>query len=125
MTGWRTFVPEHRRPKTTDGEEVRLGVSGRLILSLAVVDRLGNPERVALLERGSDAMFAVRAATPSDYSYALAVSSRHTRDVNAYTLLWSIGRLARQRMVLPHSWDGDVLVVDVSSVPQPRMGARS
>jgi hypothetical protein len=125
MSGWRTFVPEHRRPELTAGEEVRLGVSGRLILSLAVAERLGNPERVALLQGDSDEAFAVRAATSSDYSYALAVISRSTRDVNAYTLLWSIGRLARERMVLPHSWDGDVLVVDVSGVPQPRMGARS
>lgn len=119
---WTTFSPR-RRIKTVEiaQDTVRLLRDGSVVLSPDLVERLGAPGRVTLLTNIDPTRIGIRAFADAatEQPYRLIPYSRtQGSSVHIYTLLWRLGRRNDEPRVLPHAWDGNVLVVDVSSVPE-------
>lgn len=127
MSEWTPFAPDCGRRDVPHGVEL-VGVlsSGALALSPAVVKRLGAPSRVVLLTTSDPTRLGIRALGDgeSEYSYGVNKYGKNGHQVNAYSALWKLGRRPLRRVDVPHRWEGDVLVIDVSALPVAKMGVR-
>lgn len=126
---WTPFQPTSARIPHVDIATVRIVPSGTLILSMDIVEQLGSPEHVGFLTNESDDHIGLIAVPVPGYTllrYPSRSNSRlggPRRAVNAHQILWHCGRRAAVQ-VLPHRFDGDVLVIDISGLPtKPKRGA--
>lgn len=133
MSEWTPFAPTSAQTPHVNVDTVRVVASGDIILSQDIIERLGKPERVQFLTSETDDQIGI-SAVPSSvlgggytlFRYPGASAGRGggpRRAVRAHQILWHCGRRAVRR-VLPHHFDGDVLVIDISGLPtRPKRGA--
>lgn len=101
---------------------VMLDKAGYLRVDFDIFERLGSPARIQALKNADRSKVGLRAASESELS--VLTPSKTTdgvqRVVSLQGALTALGRDARRltaSIVLPHTWDGDVLVLDISAVP--------
>lgn len=117
MSGqWQVFEPAIQRIETRT-ESVRLNRNGVVVVSREIAARLGNPYRVVVLTNGAPHRFGVRAATQRKGSRTFRDYSGRARCVSVGTVVRELGKFWRVQADLPHSWEDDVLVIDVSGLP--------
>lgn len=133
MTEWTPWHPSSGRIPSPDRETVRAHPSGNITLSTDIVQQLGNPERIQFLTNESGDHIGLR-ALPSNVigggykllRYPSQTTGREAgarRAINANQILWALGRRGAV-LSLPHHFDGDVLVIDISGLPtRPKRGA--
>jgi hypothetical protein len=100
-------------------DRVTIYRGGNIRISGDIVERLGTPNRVQFLTNGSADAFAICSTTSFPGSVALS-RGRHQHQLRATRLFRSLQKDTDRitwPLDLPHSWEGDILVVDVSSVP--------
>ncbi len=117
--GWQPFTPDTGFGRPSSQDTVKLYRSGTIRISRDIAEKLGEPDKVQLLTNGSLNAFAVRAAETPMGAVSLT-RGHHQREFKAGRLLASLGRKVKQitwPYALPHQWDGDVLVIDISEVP--------
>ena len=116
---WKPFSPYMGMGRPAVVDRVTLLRSGTIKLSDDIVERLGNPSKIQLLVDGTAHQFAIgRAASPVG-SASLSRTGRQC-EFRVWRLLRALNKDTSQMdwpLDLPHSWDGDLLVVDVSEVP--------
>jgi hypothetical protein len=97
-----------------------------LVLAGAVLERMGDPEYVAPMLNGSPSLVGFRAATCAARGETLKVSklSQGTRRFGVSSgkmsingVLGVVGKARTAATHLPHHWDGEVLVIDLSGLP--------
>lgn len=121
---WAPFVPDSGKGRPVATDRVTLQRTGQIRLSEDIVARLGTPSKIQLLTNGDRNAFAVCPAESPAGAVALSRQGRQhefratrlftTMDRDAGLIVWPLD--------LPHSWEGDLLVIDVSEVPaqEPR-----
>lgn len=118
---WTPFNP-HTATRQGDipNNLVRVNRDSSLIISPDLAQRLGEPNKVTLLTNGDPTKIGIRTyeGGPDERGYRFKKYSR-TQGwmVGAHTLIWRAGKVVRAAQPLTHTWDGDVLVVDISSLP--------
>ena len=118
-TAWKPFTPDvgHGRPSVTDRFTVLR--SGSIRVSEDIAERLGKPDKIQLLTNGASEHFAVCPAETPAGSVTLTKSGRQ-REFRVGRLFAALGKNAELivwPLDLPHSWDGDYLVINISDVP--------
>lgn len=118
-TTWKPFIPDSAMGRPSVIDRVTLLRSGQVRLSEDIVNRLGKPAKIQLLTNGDASAFAVCPATTPAGSAALSRSGRQHefRAARLFATLGKSAELITWPLELSHSWDGDLLVIDISTVP--------
>lgn len=117
-TEWTPFAGSYRgrHPKTA----VRLTSQSRIVFSHEIVSILGT-DHVQMLTNGSRQHIAFKGTDQSDNSsLSLTPNGRLQRIVRPLALFTRLGKAPQrltQPMDLPYRWEGTLLVVDISAVP--------
>mgnify|MGYP007100138363 FL=1 len=104
---------------------VRLTTSGLLMISADIATRFRPHQRVEPLRNGNAALLGLRgtAARPATRTPSIGGGSRVAASVFLGGTLTAIGKEPpKKSAILPHHWDGDVLVIDLSGLPDATGG---
>lgn len=120
-----TPIVNHRRQQqdvpTAPTDVVKVLRDGSLVVSADLLERMGAGDRVALLTNADPSTLGIRAfrdaATEQAFKLDRYSTARSGRRINSGTVLWHLNRQAPGVTELPHAWDDDVLVVDLSALP--------
>lgn len=115
MAEWTAIdLPSGRR---ASGEMcLRMQRDGVFTLSASAFERLGRPERVEFLRNGTDACVGIRGTTNTDASRKIEKRRRTVQAMGAVLLAFR-KQPPRAPVSLPYRMDGDILVLDISALP--------
>jgi hypothetical protein len=116
------WTPIHRVSPTTGQAPgiVRITPNGVLMISADIATRFHPHTRVQPLRNGNTALIGLRAEAGGRTTGTLAISStsRVSIGISFGGTLRTASKTPPSRAVeLPHHWDGDVLVLDLSGLP--------
>lgn len=119
MGDWTPLARAHPI-KAQEPDVVRLTPGSVLTMSADLVTRFRPHQHVTPLRNGNSALVGLRGAEKHTAGIRLALSgvSRSSAGISFTGTLRACGKAAPRRAVdLPHHWDGDVLVLDLSGLP--------
>lgn len=119
MTDWKP-LPGYTGSRTATPTPVRITSSGQIYLARDVFARMGKPEYVRPAVNGRSDVFALLPSRrgPGGGSIRVGIDNGSTVRVSGMGVLHALKRDTPHRVTtLPHSWDGDVLVIDISALP--------
>lgn len=118
------WTPLDHRPKTTKGQPsnlIRLTPSAAMTISADIAMRFRPHHRVQPLMNGQPGRIGLRGVSEPLPTYSLALNgqSRTSVNISAGGIVKAAGKRLPGRVAveIPHSWDGDVLVLDLSGLP--------
>jgi hypothetical protein len=117
--GWQPFRPSVGVGRPTAVDKVTVYRGGNIRISGDLVERLGKPARLQLLTNGAANAFGICSATTPAGAVALS-KGHHQNQFRATRLFASLKKDTEQitwPLDLPHSWEGDILVIDISDIP--------
>lgn len=106
-------------------EDIRLSPQGRFWLSRRIGDAMRPNLHVLPMLNGDNSKLGVRAVPNRDGRYTLLLTPQSGGSVTFSGLgtLINLGKLPPEVITsLPHVWDDDVLVIDVSGLPDATEG---
>ena len=118
MSEWTPLVPRYRRIDAP--EVVMLYSSGVLRVSSSAGQKFRPHTRVEPVLNGEPHVVGFRGVKRANDTFSLNLSSQSQSAfcISALSVLSAISkRAARNKVTLPHRWEGDVLVVDFSGLP--------
>lgn len=125
MGDWTPLPKFQRKGSNVRMDSVRMHRSGPIHLSPDVVERFGEAEYLLPLRNGRSDMVGLRATSPLPRTSMLKLTacSGGTRSISGHNILTQARKSKpRAAVELPHHWDGDVLVLDLSGLPDATGG---
>lgn len=120
MADWTPIPgPNSQRRRRRRADWVRLHPSGLIVLSVDVVQQLGDTGHVMPLMNGRRDLIGLRGTRPAPRSSALKLTNHSggSTSISAWNILSTAGKTRPEKPLdLPHHWDGDVLVIDLSGL---------
>ena len=134
MADWKPIRPGRGGRDSTNA--VRIAVHGALgqvlmFFSAEVMEKWGNPEHVVPMLNGNPSLLGIRVASGPVRGETLKLlpSNQSSRKLGATAARMSakgtlemMGKSLQPMEHVPHHWDGDVLVIDLSGLPDAQGG---
>lgn len=123
MADWTTITPGGRIALGTVSIACRQDDQPFITVAADVLEGFGDATHVVSLRNGSPGMVGLRAAKRGPGVHSMKLLGKNPRgtaaaSVSATGILTAIGKAhPTERMLLEHRWDGDVLVLDLSGLP--------
>lgn len=121
MADWTPIPGANTRQRgQREHDSVRIYVSGQIAMSSDVAERFGDNGYVLPLRNGRRDVIGLRATKrqPGTSMVKISTPSGGTRMISARNILNTAQKCAPESTVaLPHHWDGDILVIDLSGLP--------
>lgn len=127
MADWKPLTVRRSPGFEAMAESVRMMASGKIRLGARLVDQLGQPRYVGVARNGNPCVIGLSGVERQRGLHTLKLShvSGGTRTMNGDGILGAIGKTYPDHVTeLPYSWDGDVLVLDLSGLPDDIRGVR-
>lgn len=124
------WTPISIRNKVVEGTVVlapRIGAA-QIGVAADIVARFGEATHVIPMQSDQPGVIGLRGDKRRPGVHALQLIGRNARGtasayLSAVSLLAAVGKgVTAERVILPHRWDGDILVIDLSGLPDATGG---